>query len=92
MVRADPGRWRPVAACRERCRRGSRRPKCSRSLHGTRWLPPSNSVRHRSLSRWKRRSPHCTGNLGIWPWASTGRDNPDIVLACAGESGPQCLS
>jgi len=28
---------------------------------------------------------HCTRGLGIWPWASTGHDNPDVVLACAGD-------
>jgi xylulose-5-phosphate/fructose-6-phosphate phosphoketolase len=28
---------------------------------------------------------HCTRGLGVWPWASTGDDDPDVVLACAGD-------
>ncbi|OBC08743.1 phosphoketolase [Mycobacterium sp. 852013-50091_SCH5140682] len=28
---------------------------------------------------------HCTRGLGIWEWASTGSDEPDVVLACAGD-------
>src|SRR5216117_1536554 len=29
---------------------------------------------------------HCTRGLGIWEWASTcGDDEPDVVLACAGD-------
>ena len=28
---------------------------------------------------------HCTRGLGIWPWASQGEDDPDVVLACAGD-------
>jgi xylulose-5-phosphate/fructose-6-phosphate phosphoketolase len=29
---------------------------------------------------------HCTRGLGIWDWASSdGRDEPDVVLACAGD-------
>ncbi len=29
---------------------------------------------------------HCTRGLGIWDWASTDtNDNPDVVLACAGD-------
>jgi xylulose-5-phosphate/fructose-6-phosphate phosphoketolase len=29
---------------------------------------------------------HCTRGLGIWDWASTDRgDDPDVVLACAGD-------
>ncbi|MDP9092971.1 MAG: phosphoketolase family protein [Actinomycetota bacterium] len=32
---------------------------------------------------------HCTRGLGIWPWASTdaadGGEDPDVVLACAGD-------
>jgi len=32
---------------------------------------------------------HCTRGLGIWPWASTdsadGTEDPDVVLACAGD-------
>ena len=28
---------------------------------------------------------HCTRGLGIWPWASTTADEPDVVLACAGD-------
>ncbi len=29
---------------------------------------------------------HCTRGLGIWPWASTDDgDEPDVVLACAGD-------
>jgi xylulose-5-phosphate/fructose-6-phosphate phosphoketolase len=28
---------------------------------------------------------HCTRGLGIWPWASTTDDDPDVVLACAGD-------
>src|SRR5204863_4242439 len=29
---------------------------------------------------------HCTRGLGIWEWASTpGEDEPDVVLACAGD-------
>jgi xylulose-5-phosphate/fructose-6-phosphate phosphoketolase len=29
---------------------------------------------------------HCTRGLGIWEWASTGGDEePDVVLACAGD-------
>jgi xylulose-5-phosphate/fructose-6-phosphate phosphoketolase len=28
---------------------------------------------------------HCTRGLGIWPWAGTEDDEPDVVLACAGD-------
>ncbi len=29
---------------------------------------------------------HCTRGIGIWPWASTsGNEEPDVVLACAGD-------
>jgi xylulose-5-phosphate/fructose-6-phosphate phosphoketolase len=28
---------------------------------------------------------HCTRGLGIWEWAGTGHDDPDVVLACAGD-------
>lgn len=29
---------------------------------------------------------HCTRGIGIWPWASTDEgDEPDVVLACAGD-------
>ncbi len=28
---------------------------------------------------------HCTRGLGIWQWASTATDEPDVVLACAGD-------
>ncbi len=28
---------------------------------------------------------HCTRGLGIWPWASNGDGEPDVVLACAGD-------
>jgi xylulose-5-phosphate/fructose-6-phosphate phosphoketolase len=28
---------------------------------------------------------HCTRGLGIWSWASTADDEPDVVLACAGD-------
>ncbi|HEY2788635.1 MAG TPA: hypothetical protein VGI72_04220, partial [Gaiellales bacterium] len=30
---------------------------------------------------------HCTRGIGIWPWASTDAgDEPDVVLACAGDA------
>jgi xylulose-5-phosphate/fructose-6-phosphate phosphoketolase len=28
---------------------------------------------------------HCTAGASIWPWASTGVDDPDAVLACCGD-------
>ena len=28
---------------------------------------------------------HCTRGLGIWPWAGTDDDEPDVVLGCAGD-------
>jgi xylulose-5-phosphate/fructose-6-phosphate phosphoketolase len=28
---------------------------------------------------------HCTRGLGIWEWASNTTDEPDVVLACAGD-------
>src|SRR5207247_8551163 len=29
---------------------------------------------------------HCTAGLGIWPWASNDQGNePDVVMACAGD-------
>jgi xylulose-5-phosphate/fructose-6-phosphate phosphoketolase len=28
---------------------------------------------------------HCTRGLGIWEWAGTDDDDPDVVLACAGD-------
>ncbi len=28
---------------------------------------------------------HCARGLGIWDWASSGGDEPDVVLACAGD-------
>ena len=29
---------------------------------------------------------HCTRGLGIWPWAGHGDGDPDVVLACAGDT------
>ncbi|MDT4983321.1 MAG: xylulose-5-phosphate/fructose-6-phosphate phosphoketolase, partial [Pseudonocardiales bacterium] len=29
---------------------------------------------------------HCTRGLGIWPWASNTGGEPDVVLACAGDT------
>ena len=29
---------------------------------------------------------HCTAGLGIWPWAGTTEGEPDVVLACAGDT------
>jgi xylulose-5-phosphate/fructose-6-phosphate phosphoketolase len=29
---------------------------------------------------------HCTRGLGIWPWASTTSSEPDVVIACAGDT------
>ena len=29
---------------------------------------------------------HCTRGLGIWSWASTADTEPDVVLACAGDT------
>ncbi|MDX6275978.1 MAG: xylulose-5-phosphate/fructose-6-phosphate phosphoketolase [Nocardioidaceae bacterium] len=28
---------------------------------------------------------HCTRGLGIWPWASTDENDPDVILACCGD-------
>jgi xylulose-5-phosphate/fructose-6-phosphate phosphoketolase len=28
---------------------------------------------------------HCSRGAGIWEWASNGADDPDVVLACAGD-------
>ena len=28
---------------------------------------------------------HCTRGLGIWPWASNGEGQPDVVMACCGD-------
>ena len=28
---------------------------------------------------------HCTAGAGIWQWASNGADDPDVVMACAGD-------
>jgi xylulose-5-phosphate/fructose-6-phosphate phosphoketolase len=28
---------------------------------------------------------HCEQGLGVWPWASTGVGEPDVVLGCAGD-------
>jgi len=28
---------------------------------------------------------HCTAGAGIWNWASNAVDNPDVVMACAGD-------
>jgi xylulose-5-phosphate/fructose-6-phosphate phosphoketolase len=29
---------------------------------------------------------HCTAGLGIWPWAGNTEGEPDVVLACAGDT------
>ncbi len=29
---------------------------------------------------------HCTRGVGIWPWAGTDDDDPDVVLVCAGDT------
>lgn len=29
---------------------------------------------------------HCTAGAGIWHWAGHGDDDPDVVMACAGDS------
>jgi xylulose-5-phosphate/fructose-6-phosphate phosphoketolase len=28
---------------------------------------------------------HCTAGIGVWRWASRGSDDPDVVMACAGD-------
>ena len=28
---------------------------------------------------------HCTVGIGVWDWASPGGDDPDVVMACAGD-------
>ena len=28
---------------------------------------------------------HCASGIGVWHWASNGADNPDVVMACAGD-------
>ncbi|MBW4091104.1 MAG: phosphoketolase family protein [Proteobacteria bacterium] len=28
---------------------------------------------------------HCTAGAGAWDWAGTGADDPDVVMACAGD-------
>ena len=28
---------------------------------------------------------HCMDGAGVWEWASRGADNPDVVMACAGD-------
>lgn len=28
---------------------------------------------------------HCTAGAGVWHWASCGEDEPDVVMACAGD-------
>jgi xylulose-5-phosphate/fructose-6-phosphate phosphoketolase len=28
---------------------------------------------------------HCTAGAGVWEWASRGADDPDVVMACAGD-------
>ncbi len=28
---------------------------------------------------------HCTAGIGVWAWASRGGDDPDVVMACAGD-------
>jgi xylulose-5-phosphate/fructose-6-phosphate phosphoketolase len=29
---------------------------------------------------------HCTRGIGIWEWASNDRGEPDVVLACCGDT------
>jgi xylulose-5-phosphate/fructose-6-phosphate phosphoketolase len=28
---------------------------------------------------------HCTAGIGVWDWAGRGGDDPDVVMACAGD-------
>jgi xylulose-5-phosphate/fructose-6-phosphate phosphoketolase len=28
---------------------------------------------------------HCAEGIGVWPWASNGREDPDLVMACCGD-------
>ncbi|MBR1416824.1 MAG: phosphoketolase family protein [Bacilli bacterium] len=46
------------------------------------WLSMSEAIKH------------CTKGLGIWPFASNDRDaNPDVILACAGDTPTiECLA
>jgi xylulose-5-phosphate/fructose-6-phosphate phosphoketolase len=37
------------------------------------WLDIESAVRH------------CTAGIGVWEWASRGWENPDVVMACAGD-------
>jgi xylulose-5-phosphate/fructose-6-phosphate phosphoketolase len=37
------------------------------------WLDIESAVRH------------CTAGIGTWQWASRGGDDPDVVMACAGD-------
>jgi xylulose-5-phosphate/fructose-6-phosphate phosphoketolase len=38
------------------------------------WLDMESAVRH------------CTAGAGIWEWAGRGGDDPDVVMACAGDA------
>jgi len=38
------------------------------------WLDIASAVRH------------CTAGAGIWSWAGHGDDDPDVVMACAGDA------
>ncbi|WP_425502747.1 phosphoketolase family protein [Pinirhizobacter soli] len=38
------------------------------------WLTMDEAVRH------------CTAGAGIWSWAGQGEDDPDVVMACAGDA------
>jgi xylulose-5-phosphate/fructose-6-phosphate phosphoketolase len=29
--------------------------------------------------------PHCVAGAGVWEWASRGAEDPDVVMACAGD-------
>ena len=29
---------------------------------------------------------HCAAGIGVWPWAGRGGDDPDVVMACAGDA------
>jgi xylulose-5-phosphate/fructose-6-phosphate phosphoketolase len=37
------------------------------------WLDIESAVRH------------CTAGIGVWEWAGRGADEPDVVMACAGD-------
>jgi xylulose-5-phosphate/fructose-6-phosphate phosphoketolase len=58
---------------------------CLRSRHYVNLIVAGKQPDHQWLDM-ESAVRHCTAGSGVWSWASVGEDDPDVVMACAGDA------